>query len=421
MASGMSGGRQGAGMQQQRHQGAGLQQMARAHGGGGGYGQSYAGQDYHEPEVYVPEHQCCVTECPWETPFFSLTECNCQHGTHYELSPAYGEAGYGHGAGGPPVAQGRSLLLGFGDFDDPLIEPPYDSVDTRYNVIYHSGYIVLWVGFGIFFASGWLFLCRSWNFFKSGCSECCEQRPLAFLCLPSILIGFINIITSIDYLAMATENGYYVRCFDGRWIFWSRYVDWLITTPLLLWIILYFANACDDTFIFIFWTDILMILSGLIGATIADSYVWFFFAFGILLFLPITFYVLSLRNQCVDCEYDYSLFFWNFRNIVLIFAVGWFFYPWVWVAATATNRLSVNGEAIAYFVLDVITKALFGWFIICMRPICNCCDFDDCEGAHGKIRYSLEQAGYSVQEDKYDQYDHNEKYDKYDEKYEKEY
>ena len=40
-------------------------------------------------------------------------------------------------------------------------------------------------------------------------------------------------LASLAYLSMATGNGSMVRA-DGRVFYWARYIDWLVTTPLLL-------------------------------------------------------------------------------------------------------------------------------------------------------------------------------------------
>jgi len=44
--------------------------------------------------------------------------------------------------------------------------------------------------------------------------------------------------------------------------------------------------------------------------------------------------------------------------------VVWLAYPIVWVLASSTHNLSVNGEVIAYAVLDVLSKAVFGLWLL---------------------------------------------------------
>ena len=49
--------------------------------------------------------------------------------------------------------------------------------------------------------------------------------------------------------------------------------------------------------------------------------------------------------------------------------MAWFCYPIVWIVSEGTGTLSVDGEVIIYAVLDIIAKALLGFFIITSRSI----------------------------------------------------
>ena len=47
---------------------------------------------------------------------------------------------------------------------------------------------------------------------------------------------------------MASGNGWFTRCHDGdvRQFFYARYIDWIVTTPLMLHAIAHFANSPDE-------------------------------------------------------------------------------------------------------------------------------------------------------------------------------
>merc|ERR1712072_1519110 len=68
---------------------------------------------------------------------------------------------------------------------------------------------------------------------------------------------------------------------------------------------------------------------------------------GILTFLPVIHYICWLRSKVVDARFDYSLFFWNYSTMANLTAFAWF----------------------AYTVLDLISKALLGMFIINARSV----------------------------------------------------
>merc|ERR1712185_627474 len=101
----------------------------------------------------------------------------------------------------------------------------------------------------------------------------------------------VNGIASIAYLYMATGNGY--SEVDGRQFFYARYIDWFFTTPLLLLDLCALGMASEDTTNFLIGMDLLMIVSGVIGASLTGSTAdgdyrpWSFFVLGMLFFLPI--------------------------------------------------------------------------------------------------------------------------------------
>merc|ERR1712071_122491 len=65
-----------------------------------------------------------------------------------------------------------------------------------------------------------------------------------------------------------------------RDIWYVRYIDWVITTPcLLLELVLATGLPLSDIIALIFF-DLVMIITGLVGALVTSSYKWGYFAFG---------------------------------------------------------------------------------------------------------------------------------------------
>merc|ERR1712031_34896 len=83
------------------------------------------------------------------------------------------------------------------------------------------------------------------------------------------------------------QAGYIVRCCDGRSFYYARYIDWTITTPLMIWELASLARASRNDTLFLIFIDILMSISGLIGALVCSGEKWAFFGFSILCFIPI--------------------------------------------------------------------------------------------------------------------------------------
>jgi len=65
-----------------------------------------------------------------------------------------------------------------------------------------------------------------------------------------------------------------------REIFYVRYIDWMITTPLLLLDLLLTAGLPWPTILWVILIDWVMIVTGLVGALVVSIYKWGYFAFG---------------------------------------------------------------------------------------------------------------------------------------------
>lgn len=98
-------------------------------------------------------------------------------------------------------------------------------------------------------------------------------------------------VASIAYFSMASNLGFtpiaveYQRSNPRvagiyREIFYVRYIDWFITTPLLLMDLLLTAGMPWPTIAFVILVDEVMIVTGLVGALVRSSYKWGYFAFG---------------------------------------------------------------------------------------------------------------------------------------------
>merc|ERR1711998_684295 len=102
-----------------------------------------------------------------------------------------------------------------------------------------------------------------------------------------IVTTFVCVFASLAYLTMATGHGVYIRPFDGREFFYARYVDWAFTTPLQPLDIRGFAGASDDQTMWLLGVDFLMIIAGLIGAFLEGQEKYYFWLFGMCMFMPI--------------------------------------------------------------------------------------------------------------------------------------
>lgn len=128
-----------------------------------------------------------------------------------------------------------------------------------------------------------------------------------------------------------------------------------------------FAGADSDTTTFLVGIDILMIVAGLIGSFFEGQEKWAFWGFGMLMFIPIVYYLLvtlketSAYNQQPQWKRDL------YGKISMLTAVAWSCYPVVWMFAEGSNKLSADTEAVAYTILDILSKSVFGFLIVSAR------------------------------------------------------
>jgi len=107
----------------------------------------------------------------------------------------------------------------------------------------------------------------------------------------------ITMVASIAYFSMASNIGWTPTAVEfirsnpkvaglNREIFYVRYIDWFITTPLLLLDLLLTAGLPTPTILWVMLIDEIMIVCGLVGALVRSSYKWGYFTFGCGLCFP---------------------------------------------------------------------------------------------------------------------------------------
>ncbi|BGP13102.1 hypothetical protein JCM10213_000895 [Rhodosporidiobolus nylandii] len=142
-----------------------------------------------------------------------------------------------------------------------------------------------------------------------------------------------------------------------RSIWYARYIDWTITTPmLLLELVLATGLPLSQIFTVIFF-DIAMIETGLIGALVASRYKWGFYVMGCVA-LFVIWYILLVpgRASAARLGSDYSTVY---LRSTIVLSVLWLVYPVIWGVADGGNLITPTSEMIAYGVLDLLAKPVF--------------------------------------------------------------
>ncbi|KAK0632471.1 FDD123 protein [Immersiella caudata] len=142
-----------------------------------------------------------------------------------------------------------------------------------------------------------------------------------------------------------------------REVFYARYIEWIVTAPLLLSALLLTARVPVALIVGAIGASWVAIACGLIGALVPTSYKWGFATFGVSALLFVFWQVLwdGRRLACavggpVRKTYTSSA-------SILVFI--WMLYPVAWGLAEGGNVIHPDSEAVFYGVLDIFAKVVF--------------------------------------------------------------
>ncbi len=181
---------------------------------------------------------------------------------------------------------------------------------------------------------------------------------------------YVPLIAFTLYLLMALGVGAMTTS-TGRVFYFGRYIDWIITTPLLLWSLvssgLQGTGVKRPTLIFgLLAADVYMIATGFVaGLTDNMTVKWSFYITSCIAFLAI-----------------YGLLFGPFRKLIhagpnaadfvrkaSVLSLVWFAYPVVFIFGQEGLRLwSAQVDAACFTILDLTAKVLYGlWAVSLMK------------------------------------------------------
>lgn len=190
------------------------------------------------------------------------------------------------------------------------------------------------------------------------------------------LTTYITVIATLSYYAMATGSGWSFRPFwhtdehkHGipdthkvvfRQIFYARYIDWLLTTPLLLLDLSLLAGLSGSAIANVVTADVVMILTGLFAAYSRDKVQWGWYAMGWVAFVVVIWNLATHARVNAHKRGVQKLF----GPLALYLIIVWTCYPIIWGVSDLSHRLSPNAEVIAYAILDVLAKPVFGLWLL---------------------------------------------------------
>ncbi|KAK5952717.1 hypothetical protein OHC33_006309 [Knufia fluminis] len=194
-----------------------------------------------------------------------------------------------------------------------------------------------------------------------------------------ILTAFITTFAFLSYFAMATGDGInYNKIVETvshkhglpdtqeityRQVYWARYVDWSITTPLLLLDLCLLAGLSGANILVAIVADIIMILTGLFAAYgNNDGQKWGWYLWACIAYLVIVYQVVyNGRIAAANKDGKTKAFFASLAGFTFVL---WTIYPIIWGIADGGRLIGIDGEIVGYAVLDVLAKPVFGTWLI---------------------------------------------------------
>jgi bacteriorhodopsin len=230
-----------------------------------------------------------------------------------------------------------------------------------------SGYRTLWAVFVIMVLASASFAALAWTVPVS-------RR------LYHVLTTLITIIAALSYYGMATKQGTTYHHINKthhhnkgippthedifRQVFWARYVDWALTTPLLLVDLSLLAGLSGAHMTMAILADVIMILTGLFAAFAVGTggQKWGWYAIACISFLVVIWHLgVNGRTAVSSKGAGTSKFYAMIAGYTVLV---WLAYPIIWGVADGSRILSVNQEIIAYAVLDILAKPVFGVWLL---------------------------------------------------------
>ncbi len=181
------------------------------------------------------------------------------------------------------------------------------------------------------------------------------------------LMLLIPLIVTVAYLCMSAGIG---MVSTGKGVVnVTRYIDWIITTPIMLYILSYTLyqgrNASQKSFFLtIAGLDILMLLFGIGAEFTSGNLHTLLFSAGSLVFLMLLYLVIDSMLKLNTREPNPKLKATSLGMAWTILAL-WSLYPFVWIFSPQGLAVFDNtGVAVAFLALDFASKLIFNGLLV---------------------------------------------------------
>ena len=183
-----------------------------------------------------------------------------------------------------------------------------------------------------------------------------HRTNLSYLALIPLAAGGAYATMALD-IGLVSVNGFTLNA--------PRYLDWAITTPLLIGFVGYATGSPRSQIAKSMSADLGMIIAG-VGAVVTDGAVrWVLFVVSSLLYLSLLWYLYRGFGQHLSGSPTQLGLYTLLKNHI---ALLWLAYPLVWIASPkGLGIATAAGVSLIFAFLDVLAKVPYVYFFYAYR------------------------------------------------------
>ena len=177
-----------------------------------------------------------------------------------------------------------------------------------------------------------------------------------------LITAIIPIWSGLAYMAMAIGQGYVE--ISNQTAFYVRYIDWVVTTPLLLvslcTVAFFYKKNNDKTIVYsLLIADVIMIICGFVGDLSKDNNRYIWFCIGLVCFFVVM-YIIWLPIRKIVQKQDEKLY--KLYNLLVTYlTIFWIGYPVSWIIGpSGLGIVSQRVDAYLFVILPIFSKVGFG-------------------------------------------------------------
>ena len=172
---------------------------------------------------------------------------------------------------------------------------------------------------------------------------------------------YVTAISTFAYYAMLSGQGWLITP-NCRQLFYVRYLEWFVTTPLILLDLGMIVGADMGLLAAVTGADMLMIFGGFMASISSGHIKWLWFVLSLMVFAPLVY--VMIRGYRALVERSHPAVVEMYTKVSLLSAITWSLYPLVFIFSEGTGDWSPNFEIMMYGVLDILSKAVFGFILL---------------------------------------------------------